>query len=70
MSIVFTSCLVGSIVPLVFLRVGVDPAHAGAAIQVLMDISGVTITCVVCSVILHGHEALAHGKHAGVAGVT
>ena len=31
---------------------GVDPANAGTSIQVIMDILGVTITCVTCNFVL------------------
>jgi hypothetical protein len=30
---------------------GQDPANAGTTIQVVMDIMGVVITCVVCSLV-------------------
>lgn len=50
--IVFTSTLIGSALPLLLSRLHVDPAHAGAAIQVIMDISGVTLTCVVSCLVL------------------
>jgi hypothetical protein len=35
-----------------FHRIGVDPAHAGTSIQVLMDILGVAITCGTCQFVL------------------
>mmetsp|Transcript_73011 Transcript_73011/g.171634 ORF Transcript_73011/g.171634 Transcript_73011/m.171634 type:complete len:134 (-) Transcript_73011:76-477(-) len=47
--IVFTSVILGSILPLIYERVKIDPAHAGTSIQVLMDILGVWITCVICN---------------------
>ena len=47
--IVATSTLVGAALPIVLHRSGVDPAHAGPSIQVLMDILGVTITCIICT---------------------
>lgn len=50
--IVFTSTLLGAALPLVLNRFGFDPAHAGAAIQVMMDISGVTITCIISCAVL------------------
>mmetsp|Transcript_43734 Transcript_43734/g.136796 ORF Transcript_43734/g.136796 Transcript_43734/m.136796 type:complete len:318 (-) Transcript_43734:174-1127(-) len=50
--IVFTSTLVGAALPLLLRRLNVDPAHAGATIQVVMDISGVTLTCVVSCLVL------------------
>eukprot|EP00913_Durusdinium_trenchii_P034603 g32373.t1 len=38
--IVFTSTALGAALPLFLSQMGVDPAHAGATIQVLMDVSG------------------------------
>lgn len=58
--IVFVSTCTGAALPLFLKHMGIDPAHAGAAIQVLMDISGVTCTCVVSCLVLQvpifGHE--------------
>lgn len=46
--IVFSSILLGSFLPIVLERTfGVDPAHGGPIIQVLMDILGVFIICLV-----------------------
>lgn len=50
--IVFTSTLVGAALPVFLSRAGIDPAHAGATIQVVMDISGVTLTCIVSCLVL------------------
>lgn len=47
--IVFISVIVGAALPLGFVHIGIDAAHAGPAIQVLMDIIGVFLTCVICS---------------------
>eukprot|EP00929_Paragymnodinium_shiwhaense_P001736 TRINITY_DN10196_c0_g1_i6.p1 TRINITY_DN10196_c0_g1~~TRINITY_DN10196_c0_g1_i6.p1 ORF type:complete len:294 (+),score=43.04 TRINITY_DN10196_c0_g1_i6:150-1031(+) len=47
LAIVFSSTIVGAAFPLLLHRLGVDPAHAGAAIQVTMDIMGVSATCIV-----------------------
>lgn len=47
--IVAISAVVGAALPLLFVRVGLDAAHAGPAIQVAMDIIGVSATCVICS---------------------
>ena len=47
--IVAISTVVGAVLPIVLHRSGIDAAHAGPAIQVLMDIVGVTITCVICA---------------------
>ncbi|CAM9540957.1 unnamed protein product [Sphacelaria rigidula] len=50
--IVMTSILLGSALPFGFARTGVDPANAGTSIQVAMDIVGVAVTCVTCSIVL------------------
>lgn len=50
--IVFTSTMVGAALPLLLRRLNMDPAHASAAIQVVMDISGVALTCAVSSRVL------------------
>ena len=46
--IVFSSIVFGSMLPYAMLAVGLDEIHSGAVIQVLMDIYGVTMTCMVC----------------------
>ena len=51
-AITCSSIVLGSVLPLAFRRVGLDAAHAGPTIQVFMDISGVFITCLVCSRVL------------------
>merc|ERR1719436_1238029 len=50
--IVFTSTIAGAALPLLLKRFHIDPAHAGATIQVVMDISGVSLTCVVSCLVL------------------
>merc|ERR1712232_1151737 len=50
--IVFTSTLLGAALPLILRKLNIDPAHAGATIQVVMDISGVSLTCVVSCLVL------------------
>eukprot|EP01053_Blabericola_migrator_P003149 Blabericola_migrator_1__3148@NODE_191_length_11624_cov_142_842866_g68_i1_p5_GENE_NODE_191_length_11624_cov_142_842866_g68_i1NODE_191_length_11624_cov_142_842866_g68_i1_p5_ORF_typecomplete_len308_score53_20MgtE/PF01769_16/1_9e03MgtE/PF01769_16/1_9e10_NODE_191_length_11624_cov_142_842866_g68_i112422165 len=49
--IVFVSVVIGTMMPLCLWHCGFDAAHAGAAIQVTIDIVGVTITCVLSSLI-------------------
>mmetsp|Transcript_12291 Transcript_12291/g.23870 ORF Transcript_12291/g.23870 Transcript_12291/m.23870 type:complete len:317 (+) Transcript_12291:60-1010(+) len=83
--IVSMSTIVGAGLPLLLKRLGMDPAHAGAAIQVAMDITGVTIACIVSCLILgvplsktQGHSAtnmaaahaLAHGHAGSLSGMT
>eukprot|EP00308_Calcidiscus_leptoporus_P011622 CAMPEP_0119362434 /NCGR_PEP_ID=MMETSP1334-20130426/9499_1 /TAXON_ID=127549 /ORGANISM="Calcidiscus leptoporus, Strain RCC1130" /LENGTH=728 /DNA_ID=CAMNT_0007377651 /DNA_START=103 /DNA_END=2289 /DNA_ORIENTATION=+ len=43
--IVVISVLAGSTLPLALHRIHLDPAHAGATIQVIMDLIGVFVTC-------------------------
>ena len=43
--IVLSSVLLGTMLPLALWRLGIDPAHAGPGIQVLMDILGVALSC-------------------------
>ncbi|KAG2491709.1 hypothetical protein HYH03_009872 [Edaphochlamys debaryana] len=50
--IVMISVVLGSGLPFVLARAGVDPANAGTSIQVLMDILGVAVTCVTCNFVL------------------
>lgn len=50
--IVFTSTILGAALPLFLSKLQIDPAHAGATIQVVMDISGVTLTCIVSCLVL------------------
>eukprot|EP00657_Telonema_sp_P-1_P001993 TRINITY_DN14819_c0_g1_i1.p1 TRINITY_DN14819_c0_g1~~TRINITY_DN14819_c0_g1_i1.p1 ORF type:complete len:207 (+),score=32.06 TRINITY_DN14819_c0_g1_i1:278-898(+) len=52
MLIVVASVVLGATLPFLIRRLGFDPAHAGATIQVIMDISGVAITCLVCAAML------------------
>ena len=52
LAIVFTSVIIGALLPLLLQRCHCDPAHAGATIQVIMDLAGVCITCTVCSLLL------------------
>ena len=47
--IVASATITGTLIPLGLNRLGIDPAHAGPTIQVVMDVSGVLLTCVVCS---------------------
>ena len=49
LAIVFSSVIIGCTLPLLLHRLNLDPAHAGATIQVIMDLAGVCITCIVCS---------------------
>jgi Mg/Co/Ni transporter MgtE len=62
--IVTSSILLGTLLPIVLQRlVRVDPAHAGPIIQVVMDILGVCITCMIGQYLLvnlssHTHKDL------------
>jgi len=50
--IVIHATVIGCSLPLILQKFGLDPAHAGPAVQVVMDILGVFITCTVASVML------------------
>ena len=50
--IVFSSIVLGAILPLGLKRVGVDPAHSSTSIQVIMDILGVVLAVTVSTLIL------------------
>mmetsp|Transcript_13998 Transcript_13998/g.23187 ORF Transcript_13998/g.23187 Transcript_13998/m.23187 type:complete len:381 (+) Transcript_13998:127-1269(+) len=69
-AIVFISVILGAILPLGMHICRADPAHAGATIQVVMDLVGVLITCLVCSVMLGegpNQPHLPHIPHSGLA---
>ena len=51
--IVLCSTALGTVLPFALLVFGGDEANAGTTIQVLMDILGVTITCVCCSLVFN-----------------
>ena len=50
--------------PFALARAGIDPANAGTSIQVVMDVSGVLITCATCHLVL---DQLAQGLQAAAA---
>lgn len=50
--IVTSSVVLGAALPLALHALHFDPAHAGPLIQVCMDILGVALTCVICSMVL------------------
>lgn len=52
MLIVFISIVVGALLPILFHVVGLDPANSSTTIQVIMDITGVMITCFVATLVL------------------
>lgn len=51
--IVLISIVIGATLPLLMHYVKIDPAHSSTTIQVLMDILGVTITCLVSGALLN-----------------
>ena len=51
-AIVMSSVVIGTTLPFGLARIGADPAHAGTSIQVVMDVLGVAVTCVVCHFVL------------------
>ena len=56
--IVFSSVVAGTCLPFGMAFAGVDPAHAGTTVQVVMDVSGVAITCAVCRLLLAHYSGL------------
>lgn len=52
-TIVFVSVIAGATLPLLLQCLDIDPAHSSTSIQVIMDITGVLITCVMSSFILN-----------------
>ena len=52
MVIVFISVVTGALLPLLLHAGGIDPAHSSTTIQVIMDISGVLISCSVATGLL------------------
>lgn len=55
--IVYVAVLFGTLLPQAMHRFGIDPAHSSAAIQVSMDIIGITITCVLSTIIFKLFES-------------
>lgn len=53
-TIVFSSIIIGTLLPLAYHYFGIDPANSSTSIQVIMDIMGVVLTCFVASVALDG----------------
>lgn len=66
-AIVTVSTFAGTVLPFALAAGGQDPANAGTTVQVCMDISGVLITCAVCSFVFAHVESL--GGWGGVAAV-
>lgn len=52
MIIVLISIITGALLPLLLQQCRVDPAHSSTSIQVIMDITGVLITCSVATSLL------------------
>lgn len=52
MIIVFISIITGALLPLLLQQCRLDPAHSSTSIQVIMDISGVLITCSMATTLL------------------
>ena len=58
MTIVFISIISGSLLPFLVQAIKLDPAHSSTTIQVVMDILGVLITCLISHIILNGNTTL------------
>lgn len=52
MIIVFISIVTGALLPLLLQQCRIDPVHSSTSIQVIMDISGVLITCSMATTLL------------------
>lgn len=66
--IVVSSVVAGTALPFLLAWAKVDPAHAGTTIQVVMDVGGVALTCLVCQGLLsHFATAAAVASAAGTA---
>ena len=65
--IVNASVVAGATLPFALAWRGVDPAHAGTTVQVVMDVAGVMITCAVCRVVLAGTSDAGGAEHAVLA---
>lgn len=50
--IVFLSVVLGSLLPSLLDKIGAGPSNAATAIQVVMDILGVFLTCSICTLLL------------------
>jgi Mg/Co/Ni transporter MgtE len=66
--IVFVSIVTGALLPLLLQQLRVDPAHASTSIQVIMDISGVLLTCSISSFLLDTNIGKAMLVNIGVNG--
>ena len=50
--VVFAAVILGTALPSVLVACGIDPVHSAPSISVCMDLVGVAITCVICSILL------------------
>lgn len=51
--IVCSSVVIGTILPMLLHNIlHIDAAHSGPIAQVIMDVSGVALTCIICQVML------------------
>ncbi|RNF11587.1 Mg++ transporter [Trypanosoma conorhini] len=55
--VITISVLFGTTLPFLFQFVGINREHAAPCIQVLMDITGVFITCFLCSLVIPSSES-------------
>lgn len=70
MAIVVSSVMLGTALPFLLARCGLDPAHSGTTIQVASDVLGVLVTCLACTAFYSGQlDALTDGVGATLAGV-
>ena len=50
----FLSIVLGAALPILLEKLGAGASNAATTIQVVMDVSGVLITCAVCAALLEG----------------
>ena len=56
--IVLTSVILGAALPFILLLMRMNVEHAAPMIQVIMDISGVFLTCIICNTMIPPHEGV------------
>ena len=56
--IVFSSVVLGAVLPLGLKQIGVDPAHSSTTIQVVMDILGVVLSVTMSTLVLDSDWSL------------
>ena len=58
--VVLVSVILGTTLPRLLLKMGFDPAHAAASLNVMVDIVGICLTCLVSVFIINTVDKLNH----------